>query len=99
LYGAAALWLAANFAPDVLRIPNEAPAPAAFLKNARLFIIIPLLIEGHQSFQFVPDYVAGFHSYSRLSALALAKPSQLPTTSIGRELARHHQGKPGAIFL
>jgi hypothetical protein len=37
-----AAWAPANFAPVAARIPNEAPAPAAFLKNARLFI--PLLI-------------------------------------------------------
>jgi hypothetical protein len=82
-----AFWVLANFAPEAPRIPNEAPAPAAFLKNARLFI--PVLIYSHPSFHFVLKNLAVFHS--RLPALALAMPNQPRTIWIERERAHKKQ--------
>src|SRR5712671_8234532 len=55
---ASADWAPPNFDPAP-RNPREAPAPAAFLKNARLFI--PLLLYICRSFEFVLEYVAVFH--------------------------------------
>src|SRR5258706_4531615 len=61
---ACADWAPPNFDPAP-RNPKEAPAPAAFLKNARLFI--PLLLHICRSLGFVLEYVPDFQN--RLHAL------------------------------
>src|SRR6266446_481881 len=72
LGGDGAVWPPANLDSEAPKSPNETPARAAFLKNARLFIalfVVLSLMRCHHSFQFVLEYVAVFHD--ELHALKL----------------------------
>src|SRR5260370_12985525 len=55
---AGVVWAPANLDSEAPKSPNETPAPAACLRNARLFIppLIILLMRCHHSFQFVLEY-------------------------------------------